>query len=164
MAGQTALTRFLHRLKQALAGGTASMAEQAAALVWRPAGGARAEVLLITSRGTGRWILPKGWIEEGEDAAKAAAREAWEEAGVEGAVTAKPVGSYDYVKVDDSIVQPCRVMVCALALARLADDWPERAERDRKWMAPAEAARLVDEPELRALLEAFDTDWRKMAA
>jgi len=128
---------------------------QAAALPWRrtPAGGI--EVLLITSRGTGRWILPKGWIEPGEGAAAAAAREAWEEAGVRGQVAPRPLGSYPYVRTPEGGARACRVAVFPLRVEAELDAWPEQAERRRVWVAPAEAAERVAEPELRALLAAF---------
>ena len=164
MADDSALSRILQRIRRALGGGTGAFAPQAAALAWRRADGPGAEVLLITSRGTGRWILPKGWIEDGEDKAAAAAREAWEEAGIEGSVAPEPVGTYVYRKTDDAAARPCHVTVYALAVTRQARDWPERAERDRKWVPAAQAAQLVDEPDLRALLDAFDTGWKKPAA
>ena len=137
---------------------------QVAALVWRQDDD-EAKVLLLTSRDTGRWVLPKGWIEPREALTEAVAREAWEEAGIEGKVAAKPLGSYDYDKVlDDGDVQSCLVAVFALTMKRQAKDWPERDERDRKWVSPAKAAKLVDEPGLKDILRAFDADWRKLAA
>ncbi|MEN9850080.1 MAG: hypothetical protein RL128_243, partial [Pseudomonadota bacterium] len=56
---------------------------QYGALCWRMHRG-KVEVLLITSRDTGRWVIPKGWPIDGLAPAQTAAREAWEEAGVEG--------------------------------------------------------------------------------
>lgn len=164
MADDSALSRILQRIRRAFGGETGAFAPQAAALAWRRADGPVAEVLLITSRGTGRWVLPKGWIEDGEDKAAAAAREAWEEAGIKGSLTPEPVGTYVYRKTDGETVQSCHVTVYALAVEHQADDWPERAERDRKWVPAARAAQLVDEPDLKALLDAFGTGWRKLAA
>lgn len=164
MAEDSTLSRIIRQLRRAFGQDDASVGMQAGALVWRKAGKGKVEVLLITSRGTGRRVLPKGWIDDGEDTAQAAAREAWEEAGVEGTIADKPVGSYDYVKVDDGQIQPCRVTVHALAMSRQASDWPERDVRQRQWLPASEAAERVDEPGLRALLEAFDTDWKKLAA
>ena len=141
--------------------------DQVAALVWRKAGKKKKiEVLLITSRDTGRWVLPKGWVEHREDGAEAAKREAWEEAGVEGTVQDEPVGHYRYDKTQsgDEPALPCIVAVYALAVKRQAKDWPERDERERNWVSPAKAAKLVDEPELQELLDAFGTDWKKLAA
>ncbi|MEQ8402998.1 MAG: NUDIX hydrolase [Roseitalea porphyridii] len=164
MADHNTLSRIIRQLKRAFGQEDASVGMQAGALVWRRAGKGKVEVLLITSRGTGRWVLPKGWLDGGENVAQAAAREAWEEAGVEGTVSDSPLGSYDYVKVDDGHIQPCRVTVHALAMVRQKADWPERGERERQWLPAAEAAERVAEPGLRALLQAFDTDWKKLAA
>ncbi|MBO6640481.1 MAG: NUDIX hydrolase [Roseitalea sp.] len=168
MADDGTLSRILNQLKRAI-GATPEAdpvrAEQVAALVWRKAGKKKIEVLLITSRGTGRWILPKGWVEADEAMGSAAAREAWEEAGVEGTLSDGPVGTYDYDKLtDDGDAIPCRTHVFALAITRQARDWPERDERQRKWVPAADAAGMVEEPELKALLDAFATGWKKMAA
>jgi 8-oxo-dGTP pyrophosphatase MutT (NUDIX family) len=111
------------------------------------------EVLLITSRGTGRWVLPKGWPMKGRTLAGAAQQEAWEEAGVVGRVRETPVGYYPYRKRHRTgLALACRVEVFRLDVADLARDWPERKSRKRRWMRPEDAARAVDEPELAALL------------
>lgn len=131
---------------------------QFGALCWRMHRGA-VQVLLITSRDTGRWIIPKGWPHEGTGAAGSAAAEAWEEAGVEGAVCETPMGLYSYDKVlKPGVVQPCIVTVFGLRVARLRAKFPERRERRRKWFDAARAARKVAEPELRALLAAVAAD------
>ena len=125
---------------------------QCGALCWRLHRG-HVEVLLITSRDTGRWIIPKGWPHDGKTAAGAAAQEAWEEAGVEGLVTEAPLGLYSYDKMlKPGTALPCIVTVFALRVARLRRRFPERRERRRKWFDAAKAARKVAEPELRALL------------
>ena len=130
---------------------------QQAALCWRLHRG-HPEVLLITSRDTGRWVIPKGWPMAGISAADAAAREAWEEAGVEGAVGADAIGFYGYDKLIGGKALPCMVSVFPLRVARLADKFPERKQRRRKWFAAEKAARKVAEPELRALLHRFASD------
>ncbi|AJE45575.1 NUDIX hydrolase [Celeribacter indicus] len=129
---------------------------QAAALCWRK-GKRGKEVLLVTSRDSGRWILPKGWPIDGLDGPGTAAQEAWEEAGVRAAkVTPRPVGRYHYVKkLDSGVPAPVEATVYSVKVARLEDAFPEAAQRRRCWMAPAQAAELVDEPELRDLLRAF---------
>lgn len=110
-------------------------------------------VLLITSRGTGRWVLPKGNVRKHEEPAAAAAREALEEAGVTGAIGARPVGTYRYAKVRrDGGTVPTRVTVFALAVAEERPIWKEADTRTRRWCTPAEAASLVDEPDLASLL------------
>ena len=110
------------------------------------------KVLMITSRGTGRWIIPKGWPMPGRSLAEAALQEAWEEAGVR-AKTGEEMGSYHYDKDQDrGFAVPVEVRVFLVAVEALADDFPERGERRRRWFAPSEAAGLVAEPELAALL------------
>lgn len=125
---------------------------QAAALCTRK--GARGvEVLLVTSLSTKRWIVPKGWPMEGKSLAQAALQEAWEEAGVKGAVDEYPVGSYGYQKlVKGGIPVTCRCSVYRIAVEGLAPAWPEKGRRERRWLRPAEAAKLVEEDELSALI------------
>ncbi|NEX45785.1 NUDIX hydrolase [Pseudotabrizicola algicola] len=128
-------------------------AEQCAALCWRMHRG-HVQVLLITSRDTGRWIVPKGWPISGKTSAETAAIEAWEEAGVRGAMDAdQPLGIYGYDKIrTPRKAIPCRVSVFALRVAMLAEKFPERKQRRRKWFDARKAARKVAEPELRSLL------------
>lgn len=110
------------------------------------------QVLMITSRGTGRWIIPKGWPMPGRTLAEAALQEAWEEAGVQ-AGSPEPLGSYRYDKTQDrGFAIPVEVQVFLAPVTALADDWPEAATRTRRWFAPAEAAALVAEPDLARLL------------
>ncbi len=115
------------------------------------------EVLMITSRGTGRWIVPKGWPIEGLDGAETAAREAWEEAGVlVRRIWRRPVGSYSYDKIQDSgVPEPVQTNLYRIDVAGLADRFPEQGQRERRWMRPREAAKLVDEEELRAILQRY---------
>jgi 8-oxo-dGTP pyrophosphatase MutT (NUDIX family) len=125
---------------------------QVAAICWRMHRD-RVEVLLITSRDTGRWVLPKGWPVEGRDGPASAAQEAWEEAGVTGTVHPEVVGLFGYDKMmGPKTALPCMVSVFSLRVARLARQFPERKERRRKWFVIEKAARKVVEPELRALL------------
>ena len=125
---------------------------QIAALPFRLRGSAP-EVLLITSRDTGRWIIPKGWPHDGRGARVVAAREAFEEAGLKGRVRKRAIGTYRYAKrlsPKESLV--CRVTVFLMEVKSELDDWPEKAARVRRWLAPADAAALVEEPELGALI------------
>lgn len=111
------------------------------------------KVLLITSRGTGRWVIPKGWPMAGRSLAGAAAREAWEEAGVEGQISDAELGRYRYDKAQDSgFSVPVDVAVYALKVAALQDKFPEAAERERRWFTPAEAEAAVDEAGLKTIL------------
>lgn len=114
-------------------------------------------ILLITSKRTRRWVLPKGWPKAGETLAAAAAREAFEEAGVLGqALSEESIGEYTYDKrVGDDLVA-CRVAVFPLRVASIASSWPERGQRALRWCSPEQAARLVREPRLRVMLAHFD--------
>ncbi len=136
---------------------------QAAALCWRPAESAGLtgiEVLLITSRDTGRWVLPKGWPKRGYDAGGTAAEEAWEEAGVKPASHVfTRIGRYSYDKrLSGGVPVPTDVEVFAIRVAKLHDEFPERAERRREWMTPEQAAAAVVEPELKKLLRNLPAD------
>lgn len=115
------------------------------------------KILLITSRGTGRWILPKGWPIDGLESPASALQEAWEEAGVRrGEASPVPLGSYHYDKgLPGDWNVPVKTTVYPVRVLELAEDYPEADERRRKWVAPAEAADMVDEPELKELLAAF---------
>ena len=131
---------------------------QYGAICWRKAE-AGLDILLITSRETGRWVIPKGWPMKGISAAASAAREAWEEAGVEGKPCETCLGVFSYEKMmpeDQSI--PCAVAIYGVRVEKLSRRYPEQRQRRRKWFAAREAAGLVAEPELRALLLALDQD------
>jgi 8-oxo-dGTP pyrophosphatase MutT (NUDIX family) len=129
---------------------------QYAALPWRRGADGAVEVLLITSRETRRWVIPKGWPIKGMKSPQSAAREAFEEAGVVGQVAKKAVGFFQYDKrLRSGRIQRVSVDVFALQVTEERDTWPEKGQRDKLWTAPAEAAGLVDEPELKALLAGF---------
>ena len=129
---------------------------QFAALPWRRGAGGEVEVLLITSRETRRWVIPKGWPIKGKSSAMSAAQEAFEEAGVKGKVTKRPVGAYAYDKrLKNGRLQHVRVAVFALQVDAEAKAYPEIGQREKAWMPLAEAARLVDEPEIMVLLATF---------
>jgi len=100
------------------------------------------EVLLITSRTRRRWILPKGVVEPDLTPAVSAANEAFEEAGVAGRLMEPSLGSFTYAKWQGL----CTVEVFALAVDEVRDDWPERADRTRRWLPLADAAALADDP------------------
>ena len=126
---------------------------QVAALCHREKDG-HMQILLITSRDTGRWILPKGWPIAGKDAGGSALQEAWEEAGVRPTPDAPvELGRYFYDKImDGGVPVPCETKVFAVAVSDLADDFPEKSQRRRKWVSPMDAADMVNEPSLKALL------------
>lgn len=117
---------------------------------------ATGDVVLITSRGTGRWVIPKGWPMEGKTLSAAAATEAWEEAGVEGRMHDAELGRYRYDKEQErGYSVPVEVRVFLMDAERLRADFPESKQRKRRWFPPAEAARLVAEPGLREILLAL---------
>ncbi|PTR37693.1 8-oxo-dGTP pyrophosphatase MutT, NUDIX family [Mameliella alba] len=129
---------------------------QTAALCYRIDDGHK-RVLLITSRGTGRWVIPKGWLMRGKNASEAAVVEAWEEAGVRPGRTAeRPIGTYVYDKIKNSgLPVTVEMLVFPVEVRSLEDRFPEARERVRRWVTPTEAAGMVDEPGLRQILLDF---------
>ncbi len=124
---------------------------QYAALPYRRRGEA-IEVLLITSLGTKRWIIPKGWPMKNKKPHKAAAQEAVEEAGVKGTIASMPIGQYRYWKRRTRDFVLCEVSVYPLQVSKQLKSWPERGQRDLRWFTPEEAALHIDEPELAELV------------
>lgn len=115
------------------------------------------EVLLVTSRDSGRWVVPKGWPIDGLSPSETAKQEAWEEGGVKGRVRDICVGLFDYDKVLETGTDlPVSVAVFPLEVGRLVDDFPEMGQRKRKWFTPKKAAARVNEPELKKILRKFD--------
>src|ERR1044071_2545386 len=113
----------------------------------------RLEILLITSRRTRRWIIPKGWPIEGLTPWDCAAREALEEAGVSGEVQEDSIGYYHYFKqLKNNIAIPCKVDVYALRVTLRRQEWEEKHERELRWCSVSEAVSLVNEPELPDLI------------
>lgn len=128
---------------------------QFAALCWRGSKH-KPEILLITSRDTGRWVTPKGWPMDGMTPVEAAAQEAWEEAGVTGDIGPQSVGVYSYIKPMDQLKLPCLAMVFPLRVKTVHSQWPEKHERTRKWFSRKKAAAQVDESELAQMILRFD--------
>ncbi|WP_457650330.1 NUDIX hydrolase [Profundibacter sp.] len=117
----------------------------------------KVQVLLVTSRGTGRWIIPKGWPMDGETPAGAAATEAFEEAGVEGKPSDICLGIYSYTKAlpkGDNL--PIIVAVFPFKVKRVLKEYPEAGQRKRKWFSLKKAALMISEPELGPLIRNFD--------
>jgi len=132
--------------------------QQVAALCWRtsPKRGSQLEILLITSLNSKRWIIPKGWPEPELTPAENAAREAFEEAGVTGRISPKPIGIYHYLKEKkDGGGVPCSVQVFALHITKQLDDWPEKGARQMSWVPIEQAASRLAEPGLRQVLKDF---------
>jgi 8-oxo-dGTP pyrophosphatase MutT (NUDIX family) len=126
---------------------------QFAALPYRQLREAVFEVMLITSRDTGRWVLPKGWPVPGETAWDCAAREAREEAGLTGKIQSRPLGRYHYSKpLDSGLPVWCTVEVFPLEFVEQLAAWPEQGERVMRWFAIEYAAQAVDESDLASLI------------
>ena len=117
---------------------------QYAALPYRMSKKDRAEFMLVTSRETRRWIIPKGWPKRGKSPHRSAAREAFEEAGVLGAVGRRPVDSFSYAKrLKNGRSVECEVRVFPLEVKRQWKEWPEKQERQVKWLSAPKAAEKV---------------------
>ncbi len=135
---------------------------QIAALVYRWNSDAL-EVLLVTSRESRRWILPKGWPVAGKTPAASAAQEADEEAGILGHVMKKPIGCYSAVKRIGEASLPCDVEVYPLEFVKQKQKWKERGERACRWLPIEEAEKAIAEPALAALIHDFAQDMRSAA-
>ncbi|NKB43704.1 MAG: NUDIX domain-containing protein [Alphaproteobacteria bacterium] len=112
-------------------------------------------VLLITSLGTRRWILPKGNIEPGLTVRESTEFEAFEEAGVMGTLHSDSIGSYTYEKFNDDEDILHHVKVFPLEVEKVLDEYPHHTKRERQWMEPVDAIEAVDEPELKDLIAKF---------
>lgn len=118
------------------------------------------KVLLVTSRETKRWILPKGKPEKKLRPREVAAREAFEEAGIHGRTVEEPFATFDSVKrMANGREVPIKVRVYLFEITEVLDDWPEKKERERRWATPGEAALLASEPGLVSVLLDFASRW-----
>ena len=128
---------------------------QVAAIPIRLTNAGGIEVLLVTSRETKRWVVPKGWPWRKIKDHDAAAGEAWEEAGVRGRVLPKSVGEFRYDKRRKEKFHSLSVTVYLMQVTEEATTWPESEQRQRKWFSPGDAATAVAEPELKSILLAL---------
>ena len=153
----TALGRKQRRLKL-LDGGKRGVRTQFGALCWRRHEG-EVQALLVTTRRSKRWIIPKGWPVDGATPAETAATEAWEESGVEGKARPDCLGIFSY---DKGLVEgeevPCVVAVFPIKVKSLKSAYPESDVRKRRWFPLKKAAKLVEEPELASILAGFDPE------
>ncbi|MCG8407907.1 MAG: NUDIX hydrolase, partial [Phycisphaerales bacterium] len=130
--------------------------QQFGALCFRKRKGGKVDYLLITSRDTGRWVIPKGWPIKDLTPSQCAAQEAFEEAGVEGRIAKGSIGSYFYFKrMDEGYSARCLVDVFPLEVKKLRSKFPEKGQRTLTWMSGKDAAKNVDEPGLRKIIERF---------
>ncbi len=148
------------RKKRRKSGGAALSAQfappdrlQYAALPWRDVDGL--EIMLVSSRDTKRWIIPKGWPMAGRSGSATAAIEAIEEAGLLGAISQQPIGYFSYSKRFSRSIQLCQVEVYSLRVVRQREHWPEKHERVTKWFPAVEAMDVISDPELCDLIARF---------
>jgi len=133
-----------------------STAQQVGGLCYRKGAHESVEVLLITTRETKRWTIPKGWPIKGLEPHEAAKLEAWEEAGVKGKVKKKPFGYFTYLKtLTDGRTVPSVVQVHLLETRTTRSHFPERRQRELMWLPASQTSLLVDEPELNGLFGKF---------
>lgn len=133
------------------------MTIQSAAIPYRIEPTGSVSVLLVTSRTRRRWILPKGKIGRGLEAAQSAEREALEEAGVTGRIVPDAIGRYRQPgRSVCGFVAAVRIEAFALEVEAELADWPERHQRERSWFTLVSARRSVRDAELRQILRAFE--------
>jgi 8-oxo-dGTP pyrophosphatase MutT (NUDIX family) len=155
----TILGSWLYRHAMSRAGESV-IPVQSGALPWRLKGSKKAqptaEVLLVTGRRSGRWMIPKGWPMAGKSLADSAAREAFEEAGIKGRIDPEPIGRFRHIKQHLLFGRmEVDILVHPLTVKRELKDWPERGERLRKWFTLDEAVTRVDSRELAQLIVRF---------
>ena len=127
--------------------------KQVAALPWRVNSTGMVEFLLVTSRISQHWLLPKGWPIPGKSKAESALQEAFEEAGVKGKTTSRPLGKFNYAKLmHDGAKLHCVVSVFPVRAVKELEEWPEMEQRQRAWFGQTEAAKLVFEGDLATFL------------
>ncbi|MGM4986152.1 NUDIX hydrolase [Rhizobium sp. 11_C7_N12_5] len=127
--------------------------QQAAVICFRIKGRGKLQVMLVGSLRNGRWGLPKGHLEAGEQSFAAAGREAFEEAGVSGELSKEVFGTYSYSK--DSTGLRYHVSVHILRLVSRAKDFPESGMTKTQWFSIGRAINLVAQPGLKIILERF---------
>jgi len=135
--------------------------KQFGALPWRAADEGRREIMLLTSRETGRWIISKGWPIKGRKPAEVARQDSYEEVGLIGRIIGKSaVGCYYYEKRLAHVVVPCKVRVFLFQVERQLNDWAEKDQRATQWFDAQEAAMLVSEGGLTEIIERISTSSR----
>ena len=140
----------------------AKTGKQIAALPMRWNKSGELQVLMVTSRDTGRWIMPKGWTMNGKKDWAAAEIEALEEAGAVGQIGEEVVGTYTYKKrLGKGRAIRCEVDVYPMMVERLKSNWKERRQRKRKWFSVQSAAKRVSEPKLTKLLRSLQDEPEK---
>lgn len=136
-------------------GGKTDVRAQLAALCYRYKND-KLQVCLVTTRNTGRWIMPRGWPTHKSTPSEGAAIEAFEEAGVKGIAHPNSIGAFSYDKPLGDSITPVMVVVYAVHVTEVLKKWPEKKERKREWMSPKKAARHMDELGARHIVANFD--------
>jgi 8-oxo-dGTP pyrophosphatase MutT (NUDIX family) len=137
-------------------------ARQVAALPWRLADDGGLEFLLVTSRTSKHWLLPKGWPIPGKSGLESALQEAFEEAGIQAKGPDTPIGRYAFIKVlHDTTELPCTMAVYAVGNVEELAEWPEKGQRDRMWFTQAEAVSIAFDFNLSLFLSTVTYDRKR---
>jgi 8-oxo-dGTP pyrophosphatase MutT (NUDIX family) len=121
--------------------------------------------MLLTSRETRRWVIPKGWPVKGRKPAEAAAQEAYDEAGLIGRIVGKrPIGNFHYLKQLSKGAVLCQVWVFLFRVEQQLDEWPEKNQRETKWFNAEEAVNLVEEGGLAEIIDRFSGSYARFIA
>lgn len=137
-------------------------ARQVAALPWRLAAGGGLEFLLVTSRTSKHWLLPKGWPIPGKSGLESALQEAFEEAGIHGTGPDRPLARYPFIKVlHDETELACTMSVYGVDKVTELTEWPEQAERERMWFTQAEAVSIAFDFNLSLFLSSVTYDGKR---
>ena len=130
--------------------------QQVGVLPYRVGEDGQVRILLITSRQSRNWIVPKGNLMPGRSWTEAAAQEAFEEAGVVGQIDDVAIGQYRYQKARPlGLGRPCVVTIFPFEVERQETEWPEQHERSQCWATLGAAARMVRNRELGRVIAAF---------
>ncbi|HEY4042133.1 MAG TPA: NUDIX hydrolase [Rhodopila sp.] len=121
--------------------------------------------MLLTSRGTHRWVIPRGWPIKGRKPAEVATQEAYAEAGLIGHIVGKrSIGNFHYQKRLAKAEVLCQVRVFLFRVERQLDEWPEKSHRETKWFDADEAADVVEEGGLAEIIDRFSGSYARFIA
>lgn len=112
----------------------------------------RKEICLITTRGSGSWIVPKGWREHHLPDPQLALQEAWEEAGLKGQIKQKTCNVASLPVVNGGAARGYRIYL--MEVNQEKSRWPETGERKRRWVPVTKLDDYIDCKPLRKTIEA----------